>query len=233
VDQFYPEIGLAMVEIFSALGYPVIYPFDQTCCGQWAYNSGDFREAKKLAQRFVELFDPEIPIISPSGSCVYMVKHHYLTLLQDTPALAEKARRISANIHECTQFLYQREARVPWRGKTKGLVTYHESCHLKRGLGISEEPRGLLKLAKGLELVEMEEADQCCGFGGQFWWKFPGISRAILENKVERILASGARMVAGADAGCLLNIESLLKKKDPDFGIYHILELVRPDGNKD
>ena len=228
VDQFFPSVGKAMVEICSALGYEILYPYEQTCCGQWAYNMGDFAEAKKLAERFLTIFNSPDPIVSPSGSCVYMVRHHYPELFKDNPGKLTQIRKLGSQLFEASEFLFQKHPDINWKARKPVTVTYHESCHLKRGLGISAEPRFLLKKTEGLTFVEMEEPDRCCGFGGLFSTKFPEISGAILEDKISRILATGAEVVTGGDVGCLLNMEPALKDKARHITISHFLELMVP-----
>lgn len=226
VDSIYPEVGNAMVEVFRKLGIPVTCPTEHTCCGQVAFNSGYRKAARVAARKFVSLFEGAEIIVCPSGSCAYMVKHHYLDLFRNDEKWLQRARRVGAKTFELTEFLVDVLGIESVGANFNGKVTYHDSCHLLRGLGVREQPRKLLRNIKGLQFVEMKNSDRCCGFGGAFSIKYPEISVAILDEKVETILATGADIVTGCDIGCLMNIQGRLSRKRSSVKTLHIAQLL-------
>lgn len=226
VDAFQPQVAQSMVTIFSSLGLEVECPTQQTCCGQMAFNAGHRKEAAVAARHFVAVFEDAEVIVCPSGSCASMVIHHYPQLLAADPAWVERARLVAAKTYEFTQFLV--DVLGVWELGTRyaGTATYHDSCHLARNLGIREQPRVLLENTSGLNLVEMEDSDHCCGFGGVFSIKYPEISSALLQDKVANIRNSGADLVVGCDLGCLMNIQGLLHRQGSRIQTMHIAQLL-------
>ncbi|MDP2207446.1 MAG: (Fe-S)-binding protein [Bacteroidota bacterium] len=225
VDQFAPQVGVATVNILKKLGCSIEYPFEQTCCGQPAFNTGYRNDAKILAERFINIFANSEYIVAPSGSCVSMVKVFY-----DQLDLSEEARNklehIKINIFELSEFIVNVLQLTEVGASFKGRVTYHESCHLLRELHISKEPRELIKHVKGVEFIEMKESNRCCGFGGTFSLKFPELSTTITEDKVLNIINSGAEYVVANDTSCLMNIDVVLKRKRSKIKTLHIAELL-------
>lgn len=234
VDSLRPDVGDAMVHVFEKLGVSMTYPPDQTCCGQPAFNSGYRKEATKLARRFLDIFEDAEAIVCPSGSCVHMVRHHYLDLFRDEPETLQRARDVAAKTYEFTEYIVDvlgvDNPGVQLGSRFDGSVTYHDSCHLSRGLGIRRQPRLLLENTPGLRLVEMEESDRCCGFGGTFSVKYPDISTAMVDDKVRHILDSGAQAVAGCDVSCLLNIAGRLQRLGSPVRALHIAEILAGEG---
>lgn len=226
VDSMFPDVGEAMVKVLDRHGIDMTYPSDQTCCGQPAFNSGYRREAKVAARRFLDIFDSAEIIVCPSGSCVHMVKHHYPELFQDEPELLERARHIADRTFEFCQFLVDHMGIHDAGAVFPGKVTYHDSCHLSRGLMISSQPRQLLANTRDLEFIEMEESDTCCGFGGAFSVNYPEISTAMVDAKIEHILASGAEYVTGCDISCLMNISGRLARRKEQVKVLHIAEVL-------
>lgn len=226
IDAFYPRVGEAVLEIFRKLAISITYPVDQTCCGQPAFNSGFRDEARKAAKHFIRCFESAPAIVCPSGSCVHMVKHHYATLFQDDGAWLKRAEAVGRKTHELSAYLTDILGVADLGARFKGTVTYHESCHLLRGLGISRQPRRLISQVAGLTLVEMENADVCCGFGGSFAVKYADISAAMVADKIKWIVDSGADTVVGADMGCLMNIEGGLARIGSPIKVMHIAELL-------
>ena len=225
VDQFFPEVGVATVKILKKVGCEVNYPFEQTCCGQPAFNTGYRREAKILAERFIKIFAESDYIVAPSGSCVSMVKVFYDDL--DLPQNLQSDLRILKNkIFELSEFLVDvlnvTDVGTSFRGK----VTYHESCHLLRELHVSGQPRLLISNIKGVEFIEMKDSNRCCGFGGTFSVKFPELSHIITEDKVKSIEESGTDYVIGCDSSCLMNIERVLMKRKSHIKTMHLSELL-------
>lgn len=226
VDSIYPEVGLAMVRLFENLGIPVECPSDQTCCGQPAFNSGYRGEARVAAKRFIEIFESAEVIVCPSGSCVDMVKHQYPALFDDDPRWQKRAEAVSSKIFELTEYIVDILKIEDVGALFKGKVTYHDSCHLFRNLGIADQPRKLISKVKGIQLVEMKNSDKCCGFGGTFAVKYSDISTAILEEKVDNIIATGADFVVGCDISCLMNIQGMLSRRDSHIKTMHIAQLL-------
>jgi len=226
VDQFFPQVGEATVKILRRLGCRVDFPQEQTCCGQPAFNSGFQRETRDLARRFLEVFRDSQYIVAPSGSCISMVKVFYPTLFRHDPPLYEKAVSLARRTFELSEFLVKvlgvRDVGASFRGR----VTYHASCHLLRELGISQEPRELIRKVKGAELVEMANADICCGFGGTFSIKYPEISQAMLEDKLRGIQQTGAQALVSCDGGCLMHLGGALSRRGMSVKPLHLAELL-------
>lgn len=226
VDGVYPEVGEAMVTIFNKLGISVNCPLDQTCCGQPAFNAGYRRAAKVAAKRFIEIFEDSESIVCPSGSCVNMVKNHYPELFKDDVKWFERAVQVGLRTFELSQYIVDILKIEDVGASYNGKVTYHDSCHLLRGLGISEQPRRLIRNIKGAQLIEMKDSDICCGFGGTFSVKYPVISTAMVDDKVHNIIASGADAVTGCDVSCLMNIQGRLSRIGSSVKTLHIAQLL-------
>jgi L-lactate dehydrogenase complex protein LldE len=226
MDFLYPQAAQDLVVLLRKCGFRVEYPQEQTCCGQPAFNQGYFEVARKLARRFLDIFESAECIVCPSGSCTAMVRKHYPELLLAEPVWLEKAQAVGEKIFEVSQFLTSFVAPEKIRARFQGKVTYHDSCHSARGLGIYEEPRRLLSQVKGLELIEMDDSKACCGFGGLFSRRFPEVSQAIAGEKVKQILATGAEWVVGNDPGCLMNIQSGLNRVKSPVKVKHLVEIL-------
>lgn len=229
VDTMFPETGEAMITVFDRLGIPYDYPVGQTCCGQPAYNSGYQREAAAAAKHFIDLFENAEVIVCPSGSCVHMVRHHYPELFADDPAMHSRALAIGAKTYEFTQYLVDELGVDDVGAEFSGTVTYHDSCHLSRGLGIAAQPRTLLKNVQGLELIEMKDSDTCCGFGGTFSVNYPEISTAMADEKIDNILATNAKAVTGCDISCLMNILGRISRREENVQVLHIAQILTGD----
>lgn len=226
VDASFPEVGDALVRVFDRLAIPLAYPEGQTCCGQPAFNSGYRREAAVAARRFLSVFAGAEDIVCPSGSCVAMVRHHYPELFADDPSLLAQALALGQRTYEFSQYLVDILGVTELGAAFPARATYHDSCHLARTLGIREQPRQLLRRVRGLELVEMDQADSCCGFGGTFSLGYPDISLALVDAKIEHILKSGADTVVGCDVSCLMQIRGRLTRRNSDVRVRHIAEIV-------
>ena len=226
VDGIYPEVGQAMVAIFRKLDIELACPEQQTCCGQPAFNAGYQSEARVAARRFIKIFESADVIVCPSGSCVTMVRHHYPQLFEGDAAWSQRARQVAAKTFELTEYLVDVLEVTDLGARFDGMVTYHDSCHLLRNLRIKEQPRQLLSRISGLEFVEMNDSDRCCGFGGSFSFKYADISAAMTQDKVNNIIASGADTVVGCDMGCLMNIQGLINRKGADIRVMHIAQLL-------
>ena len=226
VDQFFPEVGEATTIVLRRLGVDVSFPEEQTCCGQIAFNGGYRREAADVARHFLDVFENEPNIVVPSGSCASMVKVYYQELFRDDPDDRERAQALAEKTYELTDFIVNvlevSDVGSPYRG----LVTYHDACHLLRELGISKEPRQLLQDVPGVELQEMADSETCCGFGGLFSVKFPELSSAILDDKLEAIRASGADTVVANDCGCLMHMRGAMERRGMQVRAIHIAQLL-------
>jgi len=229
VDGIYPEVAEAMVKIFRSLGLELSCPTGQTCCGQPAFNSGYRREARVAARRFIEIFEDADTIVCPSGSCVTMVRHHYAELFPDDASWRQRAEQVAARTYELTEYLVDVLGVDDLGAHYDGKMTYHDSCHLLRGLRVQEQPRRLLRNVSGAEFVEMFDSDRCCGFGGSFAVKYADISAAMVADKVKNIVDSGADTVVGCDMGCLMNIQGMLSRQGSDIKVRHIAQILAGD----
>ena len=226
VDTIYPEVGEAMVQVLQNLGATVQCPTDQTCCGQPAFNAGYRSRARSVARQFIEVFEHAEIIVCPSGSCVNMVRHHYAELFRDAPRWLQRAQKLATRTFEFTEYLVDVLEVDDLGASYSGKVTYHDSCHLLRGIGVREQPRRLLRKVADMEFVEMQDSDRCCGFGGTFSVKYPQISKAMVTEKVDNIIKSGADTVVGCDMGCLMNIQGMLSRMGSDIQIRHIAQVL-------
>lgn len=226
VDSMFPQVGEAVVTVFDRLGIPIDCPPGQTCCGQPSFNAGYQKDARRAALHFLDVFADAEAIVCPSGSCVYMVRHHYPELFADDPALQARARFVGGRCFEFTEYLVDQLGIEDCKAIFPKRVTYHDSCHLNRGLHVNRQPRKLLEHVQGLTLVEMEESDRCCGFGGTFSVNYPEISTSMVDAKIDNILASGAEAVCGCDMSCLMNIKGRLSRRGEPVGVYHVAEIL-------
>lgn len=225
IDQIYPETGMNMVKILQKLGVDVHYNDNQTCCGQMAFNSGFWDEAKEMGEKFINDFHNDRPVISPSASCAGMVRNYYPWLFHNT-ALHYEYKQLKKNIIEFTDFLVN-VLKVEDVGATfNHAVTYHDSCAALREYGLVNEPRTLLKNVRGLELKEMEDTDICCGFGGTFSVKFEPISTAMAEQKVKRALDTGTAYIVSTDSSCLLHLQAYIDKHKLPIKTIHIIDVL-------
>jgi L-lactate dehydrogenase complex protein LldE len=226
VDTIYPEVAEAMVQVFRRLGISLTCPTDQTCCGQPAFNSGYRRQARIAAKHFIEVFEDSEIIVCPSGSCVNMVRHHYAELFQDSPLWLRRAQDLAGRTYEFSEYLVDILGVEDLGIRFNAKVTYHDSCHLLRGIGVKAQPRVLLANVAGIEFVEMHNSDTCCGFGGSFSIKYSDISNAMVTDKINNIIASGAHVVVGCDMGCLMNIEGKLSRMGSDIKVMHLSQIL-------
>lgn len=222
VDLFLPHIGEATVSLLRRAGVNPIYHEEQTCCGQPAFNAGYREQAKKAAKHFIRVFGDDEKVVSPSGSCVCMVKVHYPDLLAEEPEWRRRAEELSPRVYELSQYLVDVRKVEDVGASFEGKVAYHESCHILRGLGVSEQPKKLISAVKGAQLVPLNAADSCCGFGGEFAIHYPDLSESMVREKVENYLASGADLLLLCEPGCLLNIGGFLSRNDPGKKVMHL-----------
>lgn len=228
-DIFFPEVGVSIVRLLRRLGVTVDFPTGQTCCGLPLFNSGYHEEAARVARRTIPLFTDSQYVVVPSGSCAWMVKKEYPGLFKDEPALQAQAESLAGRTYELSQFLVNVLKVTVLDSSFKGKVAYHDSCHLLRGLGESESPRVLLRNAKGIELVELPGADECCGFGGSFSVRLPEVSASILDRKLRHVEATGADCLVACDAGCLMQLGGGLARKGSRVRAVHLAQLMAGD----
>ncbi|MCH8235899.1 MAG: (Fe-S)-binding protein [Chloroflexi bacterium] len=236
VDQFRPEVGESVVNVLERLGVRVDFPEGQTCCGQPAFNSGFWEEARGVARHFLDVFDAtEGPIVVPSGSCGAMVRNFYGELFEGEPPKVdpkdlERVRRVAGRTYEFTEFLVdvlgQDDPKTGLAAQLKGTATYHRCCHLERELGVDHQPGDLLKRVQGLEMLPMERAEVCCGFGGTFAVKFSDISTAMLDEKLDNAAATGAATIVAGDTGCIMHMAGGLRRRGSTQQVRHIAEIL-------
>ncbi len=219
VDNVMPEIGVAAVRLLRAAGYDVVFPPEQTCCGQPFYNSGLREEALPLARRTVEIFEPYDAVVLPSGSCTAMLRVEYPHLFADALDWLGRVQALAAKTFELTEFLVHQAQWTPPPLDNAPTITYHDSCHMYRMLGLHEEPRHLLRQA-GYPIAEMEESHFCCGFGGLFSVRMANVSNAITADKLRRAVETRARILVSADPGCIMQMRGMLK--DTGLRVEHV-----------
>jgi L-lactate dehydrogenase complex protein LldE len=226
IDQLFPKVGLSVADILERLGYTIDFPEAQTCCGQPAFNSGYHDEAREVARQFLDAFADAELIVTPSGSCAAMVKHHYEELFAKDEARLPLARQVAARTWEFCQFLTEVAKVEDVGARFEGVVTFHDSCHGLRELGIKDAPRRLLANVRGLTLKEMHAAEECCGFGGTFSVKFPEVSGGMVRTKIESIVETGAETVVGLDTSCLMQIHGALSRAGLPIRTMHLAEIL-------
>lgn len=227
IDTIHPQIGEAVVRVLERAGVNVAFPQEQTCCGQPAFNAGMRNDARKMAQRTIEIFEKAPgPVIIPSGSCTDMVRHGYLELFKDSPDWKLRADALAKRTYEFTEFLVDELGIEDFGVHFHGKITYHASCHLLRGIGVDRQPRTLLSNIKGAEFCELPNHEECCGFGGVFSVEHPEISAEMMQRKIDNIERSGANTVVVCDAGCLLHINGGLHRQGKDPIVKHIAEIL-------
>jgi L-lactate dehydrogenase complex protein LldE len=224
-DALFPDVGVATVRLLRRLGVTVDFPRAQTCCGQPHFNGGYQRDARDLARHTIDTFAGGRPVVVPSGSCAAMVKLEYPELFHDDPVWHGQAQELARRTYELSDFLVNLLGVEDVGARFEGKVTYHMACHL-RGLGLQTEPERLLHRVRGLEYVPLERGDECCGFGGSFAVRFPGISGAMVRDKAAFIAHSGADAVVATDAGCLMNIAGCLRRQGSKVRVLHLAEVL-------
>ena len=218
VDQFAPQAGLDTVRLLEREGITVHFPEDQTCCGQSAYSSGYPDEARAVARRQLALFPEPWPVVGPSGSCAAMMRHHYVELFARDPVHLPRARELAERVFELTEFLVHVVGFAHEDIKEPCTVALHTSCHARREMGSHESSATLLNSLSQVKVATQARAEECCGFGGTFAIRYPDISAAIADDKVESLRATGAECVISADCGCLFNILGNAARQDEVAG---------------
>ena len=237
VDQLFPEVGVSVVRLLRRLGVDVDFPRDQTCCGQPLFNSGFTKKAELLARRLIKGFQSPRDegdrdgsharyVVVPSGSCAAMMRVFYPQLLRHDRELSRQAEEFSSRVYEVSEFLVKVLGVTDVGASFQGKVAYHPSCHLLRELGVSQEPKTLIDAVEGAELVEMDQAETCCGFGGTFSVKYPAISEGMLKDKVDNVIKTGAGTLVSCDMSCLMHIAGSLSRRDVAVRPMHLAQLL-------
>jgi len=224
-DAVYPRVGETMMRLLARYGIVLEFPNVQTCCGQPAYNSGYWKEARAAAKTIITAFEDSDFVVTPSGSCAYMV-HHYPAMFEEEPEWQEKAIQLQKKVFEFSNFLVEVLGIQDVGARFPHKVTYHPSCHGSRLLGVKHEPMALLNNVQGLELVPLPFAEDCCGFGGTFAVKMSDISGAMVAEKAEHVIETEAEVLVGLDMGCLMNIAGHLRYRNKPVRVMHLVELL-------
>ncbi|GGQ91528.1 (Fe-S)-binding protein [Streptomyces flaveolus] len=231
-DALYPSTAIATVKVLERLGIEVDFPADQTCCGQPQYNTGYRRATEPLVRRTARAFDGYDHVVTPSGSCVAMVRDNYPRIGAKAAAegrgqeLAGAAATLVPRVLELTEFLVDVLGVTDVGAYYPHTVTYHPSCHGLRMLGLGDRPRRLLQAVKGLQLIELPGAEECCGFGGTFAVKNADVSAAMGADKVRNAESTGAEVLCGADNSCLMHIGGMLRRRDAPQRALHLAEIL-------
>lgn len=227
VDSFYPQTGEAIVDILRRLGVDVEFPRDQTCCGQPPFNAGLRAEARPIVEHTIRVFEStKGDIVVPSGSCAHMLKHGYPELFADDPLWLPRAKAVGDRVYEFTEYLVDKLGVTDLGATWNGTLTYHPSCHALRGMNINRQPRALLANVKGATLVELPEAESCCGFGGIFSVEHPELSAEWLKRKIGHFETTEAPTMVVTESGCLMHIAGGLHRQKKKQRIVHIAEVL-------
>lgn len=225
VDQLYSQTGLNFVKVLEKAGCTVHYNDKQTCCGQPSFNSGYWKETAAIAKKFLKDFPGDRPIVGPSASCTGFVKNSYSKLFEDKEELAQ-IEKVSGRVFEFTDFLVNHLKVTDFGTKFPHIVTFHDSCSGLREYGIKKEPRELLSKIEGLTLVEMEDVETCCGFGGTFAVKHSDISQAMVEQKVTNAINTNAEYIVTTESSCLMNMKGYINKNNSPIKVIHIADVL-------
>jgi L-lactate dehydrogenase complex protein LldE len=226
IDALFPDAGRATVELLERLGQPVEFPLEQTCCGQMHANSGYFEV--DLVRRYVDVFAPYDAVVVPSGSCAGAIRHQHAMIARDAgdEALAARAEATAARTYELSQFLIDVLGTDDVGAYFPHRVTYHPTCHSLRLLGVGDRPLRLLRNVRGIDLVELRRWDECCGFGGTFAIKNADTSAAMLADKMEAVIETGAEVLCAGDRSCLMHIGGGLDRIRTGVRTLHLSEIL-------
>ncbi len=234
VDLINPEVGVSVVRILRRLGVEVVYPEGQTCCGQPAFNSGFFDEARTVARHFLTVFEEERfdYVVCPSGSCTTMVSHYYPFIFKDLADVRERSEALGSRVKEFSDLLVNVLGIRDLGARHEGRAVFHCGCHQRRELGVLEEPLELLRNVGGLELLEWDNEELCCGFGGTFAVKMPDISSAMADEKIKALQASGADTLISGDSSCLMHLSGRLGRTGQRARVYHLAQILDSENGK-
>lgn len=224
--MFFPHVGEAMCRVLEHSGVKLDFPDEQICCGQPAFNSGQWDDAREVGRSVLKAFKNSDYVIAPAGSCIAAIREYFPILYASEPANKALSEELAAKLYEFSEFMVNILKIDDLGASFPKKVTYHPSCHSSRLLGIDPYVHALLRNVKGLEYVELPNSKQCCGFGGTFSVKMPEISEAIVDEKAQNIFATQADVLVGTDMSCLMNITGRLRKLGSDMRVMHIAELL-------
>ena len=224
-DQLWPEVAQATVSVLERAGCTVTFDPAQTCCGQPAFNSGFQVDARTVAKHFLDVFERAEAIVAPSGSCIAMV-HRYPALFAEEPAWQARAKHVAERTFELSSFLVRELGVTDVGARMTAKVAWHDACHGLRELGVRDEPRALLRAVRGLELVELQTSEACCGFGGTFSVKFPELSTAMLDHKLKDLAAHPVDVLSAVDSSCLMQIRGRLQRQGSKVRAMHLAEIL-------
>ena len=225
IDQLYPQVAFNTVKILEKAGCTVAYNTQQTCCGQPAFNAGFWGESKDVCTKFVQDFDGADYIVSPSASCAGFIRNNYGKLFENN-AFQSPAKKVSSQIFELSEFLVKILGITDLGASFNGKVTFHDSCAGLRECNIKAEPRALLSEVAGLELVEMNDTETCCGFGGSFAVKYDTISVAMADQKIDNAIATEAEFIISTDMSCLMHLDGRINHNGQQIKVIHLADIL-------
>ncbi|UOE18627.1 (Fe-S)-binding protein [Thermobifida halotolerans] len=225
-DTLFPRTGQAVVRLLERLGHEAVFPTEQTCCGQMHFNTGYRRDAQKLAVRFVRTFADHDVVLAPSGSCAAMIRDNYARLGRTGSRLERAAAEVAPRVLDLSELLVDVLGVTDVGAYFPHRVAYHPTCHGMRLLGLGDRPTRLLRAVRGLELVELADAEECCGFGGTFAVKNPDVSAAMGWDKARNVAATGAEVLCAVDNSCLMHIGGTLRRQRSGVRVMHLAEIL-------
>ena len=225
IDQLYPQVAFNTVKILEKAGCTVAYNTQQTCCGQPAFNAGFWGESKDVCTKFVQDFDGADYIVSPSASCAGFIRNNYGKLFENN-AFQSPAKKVSSQIFELSEFLVKILGVTDLGASFNGKVTFHDSCAGLRECNIKAEPRALLQKVEGLELIEMNDTETCCGFGGSFAVKYDTISVAMADQKIDNAIATDAEYIISTDMSCLMHLDGRINHNGQQIKVIHLADIL-------
>ena len=228
VDQLYPQVAFSMVKVLERVGCNVIYNPNQTCCGQPAFNAGYWQESKDVCNKFISDFSSAEYVVAPSASCVGFIRNYYPKVF-DKASNSKEANAIGKKVFEFSDFLVNVLKVEDVNASFNGKATYHDSCAALRECRLKQEPRKLLSNVKGLELLEMNDVETCCGFGGSFAVKFEPISVAMADQKIAHAADTQAEYIISTDMSCLMHLEGRLKNSGSNLKVLHLADVLAND----
>ncbi len=231
IDQFYPSVAFNTIKVLERAGVSVEYNPEQTCCGQPAYNSGNWEEARKLGIKFISDFGDGNIVVAPGASCIGYFKNQFRQLFKGDDESLLRAEMLAPKMYELTDFLVNVLQKTELGAFFPHKVTYHDACSALREYGIKNEPRQLLADVEGLELIELQDVEMCCGFGGTFWTKFKDISAAMTREKLERAMNTGASFIVSSDSSCLMSMDTYIRKNGLPIRTLHIADILASGAN--
>lgn len=225
IDQLYPNVGFSMVKVLEKAGCTVVYNGNQTCCGQPAFNAGFWGEARDVCKKFLQDFGNADYVVAPSASCVGFVRNYYKKVFENS-TFDQQVTDLANRTFEFSEFLIKVLKVDDFGAVFYGKATYHDSCAALRECNLKQEPRKLLSKVKGLELVEMNDNETCCGFGGTFAVKFEPISIAMADQKITNAITTNADVLISTDMSCLMHIDGCIKHQHKDLKVVHLADVL-------